>query len=258
VFAVLPLTAGAGVTLNEATMMKLCEVLVDYNAHKTYDAKSFTDTAGPGQAGKANCHALAESILKTVMPRTQQDECWLLTGQHTGVAMWEYLQRVRLDASQWGRMWFQRRNEAKEIVYFQTHAELDAFAKHALATNEIRESSSEWLLLKAFDRAFWLRNLLRIECRADGKSGASPETGVVSTGARGACRDASKCTCCPFRPVNLTIGTAEMEEPNATVDLIKKKRRGARPTYQIEKRERERGIAVKSRTARSWHSCTSR
>src|SRR5579872_2365303 len=72
-------------------------------------------------------------------------------------------------------------------------------------------TGEEWELLKAFDRAFWIRQCLKpTKCLKNGHwSDAKRQCTPIKVDES----EGGDCHCCPFRPINHLVGTAATADP---------------------------------------------
>jgi hypothetical protein len=131
---------------------KIAEVIVDWNTNKTYCNFAFTGK----KPNEGNCQDFVEAVLTKLQIKPK------LHG-----AFGEFVEKMR----KFGKcelefvppsVEFREKYGLKAESYlFQTHAQLDSFVQQLLDVNNMFsfEHPHEWKLLKAFDRAFWLRFL---------------------------------------------------------------------------------------------------
>jgi len=138
------------------TIEKVAQVIIDWNTNRTYNQKS------------ANCQQFVDDLCKSLgVPLNFEGP------------LGEYLNNLRskgqceLDFPITNEM---RVNlEIKESKKrFNTHQELDDFVKELIAKEPLFQENypMEWMLLKSFDRAFWLRHFKHGE---DAKFTPDPE-----------------------------------------------------------------------------------
>jgi hypothetical protein len=188
-----------GVRVDKVIFMGICEVIARFNREKEYNPSGFNIR----EKGVCSVTFFEEFIRAAVVYSTQtMSECWLLTGGDSGHAQWTYVHHVynsttENDPSVWDtRMIYSRPGQ---FTTFTTHYQLDDYVRDQLNYGLIKNSrdSSEWELLKSFDRAFHARVGFRMqECRSKHMN----------------CDKGKKCFCCPFGTVNVITGTADVPE----------------------------------------------
>jgi hypothetical protein len=140
-----------GKKMYDEIITKLIHYIVDWNLHRTY-CKTKSD-----KSNKGNCQMFVDGVLGSIgiknvlssIPKPFQ----------------EYLRRVRLHGH--GIMEFHMSihfrnifNIIEDHIVFRTHQELDDFVNRCIRLDctFLSNYKSEAILLKAFDRAFWLKH----------------------------------------------------------------------------------------------------
>eukprot|EP01080_Neovahlkampfia_damariscottae_P009489 gene9489-1695_t len=133
----------------ESVRDKISDVIVYWNANVQYT--SF----GKSTKGQGNCQEFIESILHALNMNLQYDG-----------AIGEFLQNMKKNGS--SKLMFLMNKEFRKkfgitetSIEFKTHSQLDKFVKELDDKDVYFEDSypDEYLLLKSFDRAFWLKHL---------------------------------------------------------------------------------------------------
>ncbi|KAL9644818.1 hypothetical protein ABK040_009276 [Willaertia magna] len=124
---------------------KIGQVICDWNATMLYSQK------------KANCQHFVDELCRVLG----------IELKFKG-ALGEYCEKLRSNGS--CKLNYYICKELKEkcgfeqdVIQFETHAQLDQFVKEILEKHSIyfdmsKSGQDDWLLLKSFDRAFWLRH----------------------------------------------------------------------------------------------------
>lgn len=116
----------------EQTLQKLCQFFYEWNSQKKYDSM------------KCNCHHFTSSCMKVM-------KCKAKFGGQLG----KFLKKIRHEGD--SELFFSDPITKSELK-FETHQQLDEFILQIL--KEIpdykEKNPDDWMLLKCYDRAFWL------------------------------------------------------------------------------------------------------
>lgn len=137
-------------TKDRSVLDKLAKLIVQWNIEKEYCSFRLTGK----HENEGNCQDFVEAIMKTLgvsfTPQGPLKHC-IDEMRSKGVCDLTYRPSPVVQ-SKYG---------LKEVYSFKTHTELDEFGKHLISCDLMFkvDHKSDWELLKAFDRAFWVRNL---------------------------------------------------------------------------------------------------
>lgn len=131
---------------------KLAQVVIKWNVHKEYCNYALRGK----KPNQGNCHDFVEDVLKALDIQIP-----------TSGAFANFLKKMKENGQ--CEMEFSPSSEFKEQFQltapsykFDTHKELDSFVQRLTQINELAltmDYAQEMMLLKSFDRAFWLRHL---------------------------------------------------------------------------------------------------
>ena len=133
----------------ESVRDKISDVIVYWNTNVQYTSY------GKAKKGQGNCQEFIESILHALNMNLQYDG-----------AIGDFLQNMKNNGS--SKLTFSMNKEFRkkfgisdQTIEFKTHSQLDEFVKKLDDKDLYFEDShpNEYLLLKSFDRAFWLKHL---------------------------------------------------------------------------------------------------
>jgi hypothetical protein len=144
------LTADIGVMESKETVEtiadKLANVIVDWNSRVSYT------TIGAGK-NQGNCQMFVESVLNSIDMKF-----------NTSGSLGKFLEIIKKKGNT--KLVLPLSDEVKkkleitdDVIEFKTHTDLDQFLKNVLKKDLHFENRDEAILLKAFDRAFWLKYL---------------------------------------------------------------------------------------------------
>lgn len=179
--AILSADIGNVSTCDDINMVidKLAEVITDWNVNYEYENVNLK-----GEPFKGNCQDFIDAVLEKLGIKLNFD------GTPLGEYLLEMKKKGTCDVSFRPNEKFREKFHITETkIEFNNHLELDEFVSKIVEISGMArfEFPAEWMLLKSFDRAFWLRHIRNPnDDRFKPRGTYDPETGRCET-----------CTC-PF------------------------------------------------------------